>query len=252
MFPSPCDTAAGDPVVWGGTSRQCQPQPSPFPSLSLRPAECPGCVPAGISVSWLGDFVAVDSGLGVRLRLDGRGTVYVTVSAELRGSTQGLCGPYNDDPTGNTPCVTAPVLGDGEHRVAVLRARAVSPTPLCPQMTSCGLKGTLPPWLPALGTPGGSWMPTLRYGAGQSTDRAEMGTIPAPCGAPLGLCPHPTPSTALQQWDVSDLIPPWRSSPAVTRWSPVPAVPWAAQHSGRPRPRVGCCSLTPSTSATKR
>ncbi|XP_072186520.1 SCO-spondin [Excalfactoria chinensis] len=54
---------------------------------------------SGISVTWLGDFVAVESGLGVRLKLDGRGTIYVTVSAELRGSTQGLCGPYNDDPT---------------------------------------------------------------------------------------------------------------------------------------------------------
>ncbi|NXK56781.1 SSPO protein, partial [Chauna torquata] len=53
---------------------------------------------SGISVTWLGDFVAVESGLGVRVKSDGRGTVYVTVSAELRGSTRGLCGPYNDDP----------------------------------------------------------------------------------------------------------------------------------------------------------
>ncbi|OXB70710.1 UNVERIFIED_CONTAM: hypothetical protein H355_006103 [Colinus virginianus] len=53
----------------------------------------------GISVTWIGDFVAVESGLGVRLKSDGRGTVYVTVSAELRGGTRGLCGPYNDDPT---------------------------------------------------------------------------------------------------------------------------------------------------------
>ncbi|XP_068790174.1 SCO-spondin-like [Struthio camelus] len=52
----------------------------------------------GISIKWLGDFVAVESGLGVRVKSDGRDTAYVTVSAELRGSTRGLCGPYNDDP----------------------------------------------------------------------------------------------------------------------------------------------------------
>ncbi|NWZ28467.1 SSPO protein, partial [Asarcornis scutulata] len=49
-------------------------------------------------ITWLGDFVAVESGLGVRVKADGRGTSYVTVSAELWGSTRGLCGPYNDDP----------------------------------------------------------------------------------------------------------------------------------------------------------
>ncbi|XP_050572817.1 LOW QUALITY PROTEIN: SCO-spondin-like [Cygnus atratus] len=54
---------------------------------------------SGISITWLGDFVAVESGLGVRVKSDGRGTTYVTVGAELRGSTRGLCGPYNDDPT---------------------------------------------------------------------------------------------------------------------------------------------------------
>ncbi|XP_075771749.1 SCO-spondin-like isoform X1 [Pelodiscus sinensis] len=40
---------------------------------------------AGISVRWLGDFVLVESGLGVRVKADGRGTAYVTVSRELRG-----------------------------------------------------------------------------------------------------------------------------------------------------------------------
>ncbi|XP_050798803.1 SCO-spondin-like [Gopherus flavomarginatus] len=52
----------------------------------------------GISVRWLGDFVFVESGLGVRVKSDGRDTVYVTVSGELRGATRGLCGLYNDDP----------------------------------------------------------------------------------------------------------------------------------------------------------
>ncbi|KAM9163493.1 LOW QUALITY PROTEIN: SCO-spondin-like [Pangshura tecta] len=52
----------------------------------------------GISVRWLGDFVFVESGLGVRVKSDGRETVYVTVSGELRGATRGLCGLYDDDP----------------------------------------------------------------------------------------------------------------------------------------------------------
>ncbi|NXR00816.1 SSPO protein, partial [Sagittarius serpentarius] len=52
----------------------------------------------GISVTWLGDWVAVASGLGVRVSSDGRQAVTVTVDAEQRGGTRGLCGPYNDDP----------------------------------------------------------------------------------------------------------------------------------------------------------
>uniref|UniRef100_A0ABM5GM22 SCO-spondin n=1 Tax=Pogona vitticeps TaxID=103695 RepID=A0ABM5GM22_9SAUR len=52
----------------------------------------------GISVWWLGDFLLVESGLGVRVKFDGRDTVYVTVGADLRGATRGLCGVYNEDP----------------------------------------------------------------------------------------------------------------------------------------------------------
>ncbi|KAM4684567.1 LOW QUALITY PROTEIN: SCO-spondin-like [Amazona ochrocephala] len=52
----------------------------------------------GISVTWLGDWVAVASALGVRVTSDGSRAVMVTVDTELWGSTRGLCGPYNDDP----------------------------------------------------------------------------------------------------------------------------------------------------------
>ncbi|CAI5789335.1 SCO-spondin [Podarcis lilfordi] len=52
----------------------------------------------GISVWWLGDFLFVESGLGVRVKFDGRDTVYVTIGADLKGATRGLCGVYNDDP----------------------------------------------------------------------------------------------------------------------------------------------------------
>ncbi|NXW52775.1 SSPO protein, partial [Nyctiprogne leucopyga] len=52
----------------------------------------------GISVTWLGDWVLVTSGLGVLVSSDGHQAVTVTVEAELWGGTRGLCGPYNDDP----------------------------------------------------------------------------------------------------------------------------------------------------------
>ncbi|KAM9572871.1 SCO-spondin-like [Guaruba guarouba] len=52
----------------------------------------------GISVTWLGDWVAVASALGVRVTSDRSRAVMVTVDPELWGSTGGLCGPYNDDP----------------------------------------------------------------------------------------------------------------------------------------------------------
>ncbi|XP_058038766.1 SCO-spondin-like [Ahaetulla prasina] len=52
----------------------------------------------GISVWWLGDFLFVDSGLGVRVKFDGRSTVHVTVGITLQGATRGLCGVYNDNP----------------------------------------------------------------------------------------------------------------------------------------------------------
>ncbi|NWX00894.1 SSPO protein, partial [Caloenas nicobarica] len=54
---------------------------------------------SGISVTWPGDGVVVASGLGVRVTSDGHQAVTVMVDAELWGSTRGLCGPYNDDPT---------------------------------------------------------------------------------------------------------------------------------------------------------
>nr|XP_014342845.1 PREDICTED: SCO-spondin [Latimeria chalumnae] len=53
----------------------------------------------GVSVRWLGDFVFVESGLGIRVKHNGEEIVYVTVNADLKGSTRGLCGVYNDDPS---------------------------------------------------------------------------------------------------------------------------------------------------------
>ncbi|XP_013879264.1 SCO-spondin isoform X2 [Austrofundulus limnaeus] len=51
----------------------------------------------GVSVYWLGDFVFVESGLGVRVKFDLVNTVYVTVTAEHLGATRGLCGVYNNN-----------------------------------------------------------------------------------------------------------------------------------------------------------
>lgn len=54
----------------------------------------------GVSVYWLGDFVFVESGLGVRVKFDLTNTVYLTVTAEHRSATRGLCGVYNGNADG--------------------------------------------------------------------------------------------------------------------------------------------------------
>ncbi|TKS88049.1 SCO-spondin Precursor [Collichthys lucidus] len=51
----------------------------------------------GVSVHWLGDFVFVESGVGVRVKFDLSNTVYVTVTAEHLAATRGLCGVYNNN-----------------------------------------------------------------------------------------------------------------------------------------------------------
>ncbi|KAI9545246.1 hypothetical protein NQZ68_037826 [Dissostichus eleginoides] len=51
----------------------------------------------GVSVHWLGDFVFVESGLGVRVKFDLTNTVYLTVTAEHLAATRGLCGVYNNN-----------------------------------------------------------------------------------------------------------------------------------------------------------
>ena len=54
----------------------------------------------GVSVHWLGDFVFVESGLGVRVKFDLANTVYLTVTAEHLAATRGLCGVYNNEASG--------------------------------------------------------------------------------------------------------------------------------------------------------
>ncbi|KAM9774698.1 SCO-spondin [Syngnathus typhle] len=51
----------------------------------------------GVSVHWLGDFVFVESGLGVRVKFDLVNSVYVTVTSEHLAATRGLCGIYNNN-----------------------------------------------------------------------------------------------------------------------------------------------------------
>lgn len=53
-----------------------------------------------MSVHWLGDFVFVESGLGVRVKFDLTNTVYLTVTAEHLAATRGLCGVYNNNADG--------------------------------------------------------------------------------------------------------------------------------------------------------
>uniref|UniRef100_G3N7U1 SCO-spondin n=1 Tax=Gasterosteus aculeatus aculeatus TaxID=481459 RepID=G3N7U1_GASAC len=47
-------------------------------------------------VHWLGDFVFVESGLGVRVKFDLTNTVYLTVTGEHLAATRGLCGVYDN------------------------------------------------------------------------------------------------------------------------------------------------------------
>ncbi|KAI7792293.1 SCO-spondin [Triplophysa rosa] len=56
------------------------------------------CDSSGVSVHWLGDFVFVESGLGVRLKFDMENNVYLTVTAEHQTATRGLCGVFNNNP----------------------------------------------------------------------------------------------------------------------------------------------------------
>uniref|UniRef100_A0A6Q2XSV2 SCO-spondin n=1 Tax=Esox lucius TaxID=8010 RepID=A0A6Q2XSV2_ESOLU len=50
-----------------------------------------------MSVHWLGDFVFVESGLGVRVKFDMGNTVFLTVTTEHLATTRGLCGVYNSN-----------------------------------------------------------------------------------------------------------------------------------------------------------
>ncbi|XP_028290490.1 SCO-spondin [Gouania willdenowi] len=63
----------------------------------------------GVSILWLGDFVFVESRLGVRLKWDMSNTVYLTVTAEHYTATRGLCGVYNNDPDDDFTTVSGSV-----------------------------------------------------------------------------------------------------------------------------------------------
>lgn len=58
-----------------------------------------------MSVHWLGDFVFVESGLGVRVKFDLTNTVYLTVTAEHLAATRGLCGVYNNNADGEQSAI---------------------------------------------------------------------------------------------------------------------------------------------------
>uniref|UniRef100_UPI0009B47557 SCO-spondin n=2 Tax=Monopterus albus TaxID=43700 RepID=UPI0009B47557 len=63
----------------------------------------------GVSVQWLGDFVFVESSLGVRVKFDLANTVYLTVTAEHLAATRGLCGVYNNNADDDFTTVTGTV-----------------------------------------------------------------------------------------------------------------------------------------------
>lgn len=55
---------------------------------------------AGVSIHWMGDFVFVESGMGVRVKFDLGNTVHLTVTAEHLTATRGLCGIFNNKADG--------------------------------------------------------------------------------------------------------------------------------------------------------
>lgn len=59
----------------------------------------------GVSVHWLGDFVFVESGLGIRVKFDLTNTVYLTVTTEHLAATRGLCGVYNNNADGEQSAI---------------------------------------------------------------------------------------------------------------------------------------------------
>lgn len=61
-----------------------------------------GFVFLGVSIHWLGDFVFIESGLGIRVKFDMENTVYLTVTAEHFTATRGLCGLYNNNADGKS------------------------------------------------------------------------------------------------------------------------------------------------------
>uniref|UniRef100_A0A3P8V8E3 SCO-spondin n=1 Tax=Cynoglossus semilaevis TaxID=244447 RepID=A0A3P8V8E3_CYNSE len=63
----------------------------------------------GVSVYWLGDFVFVESGLGVRLKFDLANTVHLTVTEEHSSATRGLCGIFNNNADDDFTTVTGTV-----------------------------------------------------------------------------------------------------------------------------------------------
>lgn len=69
------------------------------------------CLDKGVSIYWLGDFVFVESGLGVRVKFDLTNTVYVTVTSEHKWATRGLCGVHNGNADGEK-CADALTLHD--------------------------------------------------------------------------------------------------------------------------------------------
>lgn len=149
-------------------------QPAATRSLSPSPR-------AGLGVTWPGDWVAVASGLGVRVAWDAELAVTVTAEPELRGGTWGLCGTYTDDPAGEFHAGSAaptPLGGPGD---APRAPRA--PPSLSPQTTSCSPTGTSLPSPPPSATPGRCRRLARRY------LRGRAGTS-CPSGGPRGSPPR--------------------------------------------------------------
>ncbi|XP_071803714.1 SCO-spondin-like [Asterias amurensis] len=98
----------------------------------------------GISIKRVGDFTYLESGLGVLAKWDGSMMIELTVLAELRHSTLGLCGTFDDDPSNDMTTRSGEVAGNQIQFAASWEAPG--PGEVCPPLSEvhpCIVNGNL-------------------------------------------------------------------------------------------------------------
>ncbi|KAM8967216.1 LOW QUALITY PROTEIN: SCO-spondin-like [Pelodytes ibericus] len=98
----------------------------------------------GISLLWLGEFVFIESGLGVRVKSDRGTNVYVTVTSDLQGKTTGLCGVYNENPEDDFTQVGGNVSPHAAGFGNSWRIRGTNTERLCDEAAETGHSCELP------------------------------------------------------------------------------------------------------------
>ncbi|XP_041365590.1 SCO-spondin-like, partial [Gigantopelta aegis] len=93
----------------------------------------------GVVFEQIGSYITVHSGLGYKVKWDGRESVFVQLSEDLKGKTCGLCGVYDGDPTndftadGGAVVQSASSFGTSWKKTLLGEAQC----PDVPQKTAC-------------------------------------------------------------------------------------------------------------------